>query len=161
MCNTPCYPVSPSYARATLIINIPWRDAFFHKLSDTECLIYFNSYIKEKKFPKNVLLQFHRMKLQYAEKRVCTECVEDNRSDVTENDDVIDDEDACLIRNLNSIACNQKESLLVSDKTFDRGLSYEWSRRIFSVRDNWSIKTKIMVILPSLPFLIITLFTGY
>jgi len=85
MTSSPTYPPAVSYARATLKIHVPWRQAKFHNLSDSECMNEFYRSIKNSVFPISVVLAHNKVKQQYSENRRSLEPVQ--TSETYENRD--------------------------------------------------------------------------
>ena len=132
MTSTPTYPPTVSYARATLIIHAPWREAIYHKISDAECLERFYLHIERKLFPTSVILTYKKVKMQHSENRHTLEPVQANEQ--YEADDMtIPKEEEEIIRALSSITSNMSRVIKIRGNEYNRGLKYDWSSRIYPV----------------------------
>ncbi len=141
MSSTPTYPVTTSYARATLIIHKPWRHAYFHKLSDADCIQEFSKSIKNKTFPASVIMTYEKVKLQHSENRAFVEPVQ--RTETFESDDHgITQEEAELIRLMSSLTANMGKSVNINGTEYNRGADYDWSRRIYNVSSKYTLYMK-------------------
>lgn len=132
MTSSPTYPPTVSYARATLIVHIPWRQAKFHNLSDSECMNEFYRCIKNSVFPISVVLAYNKVKQQYSENRCSLEPVQTSET-YESRDEGISQEEKDLIRAMTSIATNMSQNITLNGNEYNRGLDYDWSRRIYPV----------------------------
>lgn len=133
MTSTPTYPPTASYAKATLIINIPWRKAKFHLLSDTECINIFETYIISNKFPKSVILAYNKLRTQYIEQRMHIEPIQKNEMH-QEFDEGITPEEQQLLRVVSFLPSNIRNTVNVNGLEYNRGIKYDWSKRLNNVR---------------------------
>ena len=141
MTSTPTFPVTASYARATLIIHKPWRQAYFHKLTDTDCIQQFAKSIKDKTFPASVIMTYEKVKIQHSEDRTYVEPVQ--RTETFESDDHgITQEEAELIRLMSSLTANMGKSVNIKGAEYSRGTDYDWSKRIYNVSSKYTLHMK-------------------
>ena len=133
MTSSPTYPPTVSYSRATLIIYIPWRQAKFHNLSDSECLNEFHKNMKNNVFPISVVLAYNKVKQQSSENRCSLEPVQTSET-YESRDEEISQEEKDLIRAMTSIAANLSQTITLNGNEYNRGLDYDWSKRIYPVR---------------------------
>ena len=132
MTSSPTYPPVVSYARATLKIHISRRQAKFHNLSDSECMNEFYRCIKNSVFPISVVLAYNKVKQQYSENRCSLEPVQTSET-YESRDEGISQEEKDLIRAMTSIATNMSQNITLNGNEYNRGLDYDWSRRIYPV----------------------------
>lgn len=127
MNNSPCYPVSPSYARATLIIHSPWRNAYYHRLDDTSCLGEFMDRIKNCKLPTTVKLNYLQAKQRYEHSHATADANKPIGNDEME----LDEEDQFLLTHMATLTASQTHmnSTETTTECFYRGEDYDWSRR--------------------------------
>lgn len=130
--NAPTYPVSPSYARSTLIIHVPWRDGKYHKMNDSTCVKEFHQFLDRSAFPRTVMLNYLQAKNRYEHQmhRAMTEKLPRD-SIPTDDDDYLDDEDRLVLKCMTTMPSH----LFVNDsndsgvdKVFT-GRTYDWSAR--------------------------------
>jgi hypothetical protein len=125
MNNSPTYPVSSSYARSTLIIHIPWRDAYYHRLDNTTCIKEFHEKIDRNEFPSSVKLNYlqakHRYEQSLMNKAVATE-TDDDSSDM-------DEDDRFMLQHMATLNDSMNENTDMDTEAFHRGLDYDWSIR--------------------------------
>lgn len=132
MSSSPTYPVTTSYARATLIIHMPWRDPVFHLMTDSECINTFERLMHSDKFPRSVKLAYLKEKSRYLENTTYLEPVQ--KEECYDNDDhEVPKEEMELIRLMTSISTNVQKTLNIGGLEYDRGLTYDWSHRISEV----------------------------
>lgn len=124
--SAPCYPVSPSYARATLIIHSPWRNAYYHQLNDSNCLIEFHDRIKTCQFPTTVKLNYLQAKQRYEQSM---KLHEPTMEKIDDSD--VDEDDQFLLMHMTSLnaTVNGNNSMNSETDCFNRGLDYDWSKR--------------------------------
>ena len=132
MTSSPVYPPTVSYARATLIIHMPWRNASFHTLSDSECIYQFNKGVKDKKFPTSVLISYEKVYQQHTENRKNLEPLQTTEPYET-RDEGLSKEDTDMIRAMSSITANMAQNVTLNGNQYDRGVEYDWSKRIYPV----------------------------
>jgi len=127
MNNAPCYPVSPSYARATLIIHSPWRNAFYHRLDDNSCISEFMERMKTCRFPTTVKINYLQAKQRYERSQVTA----DNNKPTDNEDMELDEEDQFILTHMGTLTASQPlmDSPDINKDGFHRGLDYDWSRR--------------------------------
>ena len=132
MSSSPTYPVTSSYARATLIIHMPWRDPIFHAMADSECINTFERLMHNDNFPRSVKLAYQKEKSRYLENTTYLEPVQ--KEECYDNDDhEVPKEEMELIRLMTSISSNVQKTLNIGGLEYDRGLTYDWSHRISEV----------------------------
>jgi hypothetical protein len=95
MNNTPCFPVSPSYSRCTLILHSPWRDFYYHNQNDKACIELFQEKMISRQFPRSVKLAYEQA-VQQNLRRKNKDIADDNSSEEN-NDDCLSTEDDLLI----------------------------------------------------------------
>jgi len=126
------YPPNASYARSVLTVHTPWRKRYIHLLTDDECISEFYSHMKNKSFPRNVVLTYNRLKIQYKEKRLGREPVASNEAYDNVNKQISPD-DEIMIRTLSSIASNMGNTINISGMRYERGLTYSWDEKLYKV----------------------------
>ena len=132
MSSSPTYPVTSSYARATLIIHMPWRDPIFHAMADSECINTFERLMHNDNFPRSVKLAYQKEKSRYLENTTYLEPVQ--KEECYDNDDhEVPKEEMELIRLMTSISTNVQKTLNIGGLEYDRGLTYDWSDRVSEV----------------------------
>jgi hypothetical protein len=126
MNNSPTYPVSPTYARSTLIIHIPWRNGYYHRLNDSACVSEFHDFMKRCQFPTTVKLNYLQAKNRYEQSITAKE----NQNNADDGSEVDEDDQFLLthLANLNATTANKSNHGIESD-CFHRGLDYDWSQR--------------------------------
>lgn len=132
MVSTPTYPPTATYARSTLIVHTPWRQARFHLMSDNECISQFETYQQYNKFPKSVILAYNKVRTQFIEKRVHKEPIQTIESDNLNNGEIAT-EDQQLIRVMTSMSSNITTIVNINGLEYNRGITYDWSKRVNSV----------------------------
>jgi len=133
MSSTPSYPVTSAYARAMLIIHIPWRQPTFHMLNDSECINRFEECIKLKIFPRNVTLSYNKERNRYKENRLHNEPIQQREIYDIDNLEMTQEETE-IVHLMTSIATNLKSTACFKDLQYSKGLTYDWSKRISEVR---------------------------
>jgi hypothetical protein len=132
MSSAPTYPVTSAYARATLIIHMPWRKPIYHMMTDNECISTFEHLMHNNTFPRSVKLAYQKEKSRYFENTKYLEPVQ--KQECYDNDDhEIPKEEMELIRLMTSISTNVQKSLNIVGVEYERGLTYDWSKRISEV----------------------------
>ena len=132
MSSSPTYPVTIAYARATLIIHMPWREPIFHMMSDTECINTFEYFMNSDTMPRSVKLAYNKERCRYYENTTYLEpiqkleCYDNNEHEIAK-------EELELIRLMTSISTNVQKTLNIRGLEYDRGLTYDWSQRISQV----------------------------
>ena len=127
MNNTPCFPVSPSYARSCLILYVPWRNYNFHRMNDMSCIQLFYAKMNTNMFPSTVKLNYLQAVNKSQRTMLDEENGTENRADDDEDD--IDDEDLQLLAAVTSIPTAQHHIGHLNEFYFDQGLNYDWSVR--------------------------------
>ena len=124
----PTYPVTIDYARATLIVNKPWRKHTSpHLLSDCQIIENFNNFIKSTTCPRSVKLSYFRAKTRYEEGRKYAECINIPEPD---NDSVPpEEEDATLLHIINKLTNSNNSEIEILGATLDKGLTFDWGRK--------------------------------
>jgi hypothetical protein len=132
MSSSPTYPVTIAYARATLIIHMPWREPIFHTMPDTECINTFEQLVHSDSFPRSVKLAYNKERCRYYENTTYLEPIQ--RLECYDHDEhQIAKEELELIRLMTSISTNVQKTLNIRGLEYDRGLTYDWSQRISQV----------------------------
>jgi len=134
MTSTPTYPITASYARATLIIHTHWRNAEIHKLSDSECLKRFDKCIRTKALPTSVILSYNKVKSQYEEHRMYAEPTQKEEAN-NEQHEEIGVEELTLLRVMNSFSASASTNVNVNGIEYNRGLTYDWSNPTINVSE--------------------------
>jgi len=134
MSSSPTYPPSIYYARAALIIHIPWRKAEFYVMSDADCLHQFQNMMKSKLFPASVIMAYNKCKQQYLENKLHTGPVQKEES-YDDNDEGSSKEEHQLIRALSSFTSNMSTRMNINGTEYNRGIHYDWSKRIKPVSE--------------------------
>jgi hypothetical protein len=129
MASQPCYPITTSAARGTLIIYTPWRNAFYHHMTEHECLGIFNEKMIRNEFPYTVKLSFQRARDQFMRE---SKLKDDTECNLLQDEPMADD-DKILVSQLSSIPGSRITSLPIGDYEYDLGVHYDWSSRL-SVR---------------------------
>jgi len=137
MTSVPVYPPTVAYARATLIIHLPWRKAEYHIMKDSECITQFYLSIEAKKFPTSVILAYSKAKQQQQKGRQYLEPVH-KQEQYEETDEGISKQEEDLIRAMKSITSNMSKSITLNGYDYNRGLHYDWSKRINNVSQNYT-----------------------
>jgi len=121
MNNTPCYPVSHSYARSTLILHSPWRDYLYHKMGDHDCILLFKSKVDSKQFPTSVILSFQQaLNRHYCQ--ISTAIEESNSSD----DNELSEEDLLMLKSMTNLSTTECDH---DSYIFNQGINFDWSKR--------------------------------
>jgi len=132
MSSTPTFPPSPAYAKSILIIHKPWRNAKFHKYTDEECIKEFIISIRNNDFPASVILAYNKMKLHYSNQTLHAEVTQ--KEECYDNDDhSITEEEQDIIRAMTKLTANIKNNIHIKGIEYNRGLNYDWSKRIDTV----------------------------
>jgi hypothetical protein len=135
MSSTPTYPVTASYARATLIIHKPWREPMFHMLTDNECIDIFEKCLFENYFPRSVKLAYQKEKRRFLENKTNLEPLQ--QKECYDNDEhAMSQEETELVELMTSITSNLKQSVSIRGLDYDRGLTYDWSQRLPQVSES-------------------------
>jgi hypothetical protein len=128
MNNTPCFPVSASYARSSLILHCPWRDYEYHKMNDTSCITLFYQKMKSELFPRSFKLGYeqamHRYNVDEHTKQNAMSTVGDDDNSTSDN---LNDEDDMLLKAFSTLPGVPS---LQEEYTYDQGVNYDWSTRI-------------------------------
>ena len=142
MTSVTVYPPTVSYARATLIIHSPWRKADYHIMKDSDCITNFYLSIEAKRFPTSVILAYNKAKQQMTEGRQYLEPVQ-TQEQYEVNDEKISKEEEELIRAMTSITSNMSKHITLNGYEYNRGLNYNWSKRINNVSQTIQFKLYI------------------
>lgn len=140
MNNTPVFPVSPSYARATLIVNAPWRDAMYHAMSNQHCLQIFYERLRAKQFPSTVLLNYLQAKNRYEQSIRVKETIRHNNqvdNEVDSDGSTFSDTDEFIINHFTTLTSNNNngEPEDIEDAIKFRGINYDWTtKKVTEVR---------------------------
>lgn len=128
MRSTPTYPVTVDYARATLIVNKPWRtNTSPHLLSNDEVISAFQRYIESPRCPRSVKLSYLRVKKRYEDGREFAEYVDNEEANNAE--EPVDKEDALLQDVVTQLTKSINSTVNIWGKIFHKGLTYDWSER--------------------------------
>ena len=134
--SSPTFPVSVSYAKGSLIKHCPWsKHQLLHFHDDDDTIQKFNSFIKHDQCPLILKLEYKRAKSHYYYSRKRGEPTNSNIDPlcgaVTSNDSSHNDnETECLLNAMNSFTRNTQTSLMYRGNQFDRGVHYDWDKRI-------------------------------
>jgi hypothetical protein len=127
MNNSPTYPVTSSYARSTLIIHIPWRNAYYHRLDNSSCIKEFYDRMDRCEFPTTVKLNYLQAKHRYEHAiklRTDGSDDEDDQSD-------LDEDDRFMLTHMTTLNDSMDDDMSIDNNTdcFHRGIDYNWSQR--------------------------------
>lgn len=131
----PKYPPTTEYAMATLIVHKPWAASSPPNLSDSERVEHFEEFVSSVNCPKEVLMEYSRVKERHLSKRppeavASEECYD---REIQPDMDAATQEMLSIVTNV----CHATDPFLsINDFSFDRGLDYDWSQRKFPV--SWS-----------------------
>ena len=130
--SNPTYPVTADYARATLIINKPWRTKTSpHLLSNEETIEKFQTFITSAQCPRSVKLSYLRVKKRFEDDRFFAECAKDDEECFQE--EPTNKEDALLQEVITKLTTSINTTVNLWGKEFHKGLTYEWGKRINEV----------------------------
>jgi len=136
MKSNPTYPVSVDYARATLIINKPWRTySSPHLLSNVEVVETFQRYIESPRCPRSVKLSYLRVKKRYEDGREFAEQADNGEDNYDEEPP--DKEDALLQDIVSQLTKSINSTVNIWGKDFHKGLTFDWSKRRNEVCSNY------------------------
>jgi len=133
MSSVPTYPPTAAYAKATLIIHVPWRKSKYHSMTDEQCIQEFNDAISNKSFPASIILAYKNVKLRYKMGPIHKEPTQHEEVHNSENDGISHDE-LQLIRAMTQLTANIEKHVLINEFKFDRGIEYNWSNQDTSVQ---------------------------
>ena len=128
----PKYPPTVPYAMATLIVYKPWRSDSPPKRTDEEMLSEFMDFIESAECPCNVTMEYARVKERYLSKRP-VEAVASEECYDREIQPDMDHDTQQMLSIVTNVTHSSDPFFSVNDFSFDRGLNYDWSRRIFPV----------------------------
>ena len=127
----PKYPPTKEYARAVLLVHKPWANFSPPKLTDMQWLDEFNSFITSPDCPQSVALEYARVKERYLSKRpdeaiATEECYRDNSDLQSDFDEATRD----ILGIVTNNSAPTDPYFCVNDFHLDKGLNYNWSKRV-------------------------------
>lgn len=128
----PKYPPTVPYAMATLIVYKPWRSDSPPKRTDEEMLSEFMDFIESAECPCNVTMEYARVKERYLSKRPLEAVASEECYDREMQPDM-DHDTQQMLSIVTNVTHSSDPFFSVNDFSFDRGLNYDWSCRIFPV----------------------------
>lgn len=125
----PKYPPTKEYAKATLLVHQPWGASSPPLRTDEQWISDFNNFLKSESCPKEVLLEYHRVKERYESKRPPEATAAEECYDRELQPDM-DEQTKDILSIVTNLSVPSDPFLSVNDHQFDRGLTYDWSQRI-------------------------------
>lgn len=125
----PVYPATFEYARAMIMLHVPWSNRHPLDFSDKSATIAaFNRYIASKSFPTSVTAQYKRV--EFYHKHGSIEVISKKTIPTNIEQDDNDDEYSdfrVFARAMNHFGSNKPVPCSIGDLSFDVGLEYNWT----------------------------------
>ena len=134
----PKYPPTKEYAMAVLLVHKPWGAEAPPHRTDEEVLREFNEFIESPECPKQVLMEYSRVKERCLSKRP-PEAVASEECYDREIQPDMDAETKDMLSIVTNVSHSTDPFLSVNEFTFNRGFEYDWTQRIFPVSSLVSI----------------------
>ena len=128
----PKYPPTKEYAMHTLLVHQPWGASFPPVRTEDQWISDFNEFVNSNKCPKEVLLEYHRVKERHESKRPPETTASDECYDREIQPDM-DEQTKDILSIVTSTSLPTDPFFSVNDQQFDKGLGYDWSQREQSV----------------------------
>jgi hypothetical protein len=129
----PRYPPTKEYAMATLLVHKPWSAEAPPSRTDEEMVSEFMEFVESPDCPKQVQMEYSRVKERYLSKRP-PEAVASEECYDREIQPDMDAETKDILSIVTNVTHSTDPFLSVNEFSFDRGLNYDWSHRTFPVR---------------------------
>jgi hypothetical protein len=142
----PRYPPTKEYAMATLLVHKPWRAPAPPTRTDEEMLTEFMEFVESPECPKQVQMEYARVKERYLSKRP-PEAVASEECYDREIQPDIDDDTRDILGIVTNVTRSTDPFLSVDEFSFDRGLNYDWLHRNFPVRNGLGLPDSFRYIL--------------
>lgn len=132
----PKYPPSVQYAMSVLIVYKPWRAESPPSRTDEEMISEFEQFIQSPECPMNVKMEYARVKERHLSKRP-PEAVASEECYDREVQPDMDAETRDMLSIVTNVTHSTDPFISVNDFEFDRGLHYDWARRVFPVSNKY------------------------
>ena len=128
----PKYPPTKEYAMAVLLVHKPWGAEAPPHRTDEEILREFHEFVESPECPKQVLMEYSRVKERYSSKRP-PEAVASEECFDREIQPDMDAETKEMLSIVTSVSHSTDPFLSINEFSFDRGFQYDWTHRMFPV----------------------------
>ena len=128
----PVYPVTSSYARATLLIHKPWNEAD-KTVNDTQWVKKFYQFIINDKCPDSVRIAFQRVKNRHDQNKTFKEPTAGGESYSDVGCVELDKDTRDLMEHFTTFNGNLSSQVFMQGLTVNRGIEYDWGKRIHQV----------------------------
>lgn len=129
----PRYPPTKDYAMATLLVHKPWGAPAPPNRTNEEMVSEFMEFVESPECPKQVQMEYCRVKERYLSKRP-PEAVASEECYDREIQPDMDAETKDILSIVTNVSHSTDPFLCVNEFSFDRGLNFDWLHRTFPVR---------------------------